>query len=32
VANLDVRAEVNFTLNLSLDGWPILDDAHVAGD
>jgi hypothetical protein len=32
VANLDARTEVNFTLNLSLDGWPLLDDNHLAGD
>jgi len=32
VANLDTRAEINFTLNLTLDGWELLEDTHLAGD
>lgn len=32
VVNLDVPRQVNYTLNLSVDGWLLQDDTHLAGD
>lgn len=32
VVNMDVPRQVNYTLNLSVDGWLLQDDTHLAGD
>ncbi len=32
IVNLDVPRQVNYTLNLSVDGWLLQDDTHLAGD
>ena len=32
IVNLDVPRQVNYTLNLTVDGWLLQDDTHLAGD